>query len=89
MENKDTTTLLKYKRAYGNKLIGLWLYEAVCDIDTEQWKVTKTNIEKTAHVLRDVCNQLADNDTEIATHYYRAYLDYLDKKMNKILDELD
>lgn len=32
---------------------------------------------------------LADNDKEIALHYYLSYINYLDQKTNYILDELD
>lgn len=89
MENEDTTTLLRFKKTCGEKLIGLWLYESLCGIDTAEWRTTKNKIAKVKSVLLDVCYQLADNDTEIATHYYLSYINYLDQKTNQILDELD
>lgn len=88
MEN-NTTTLLRFKKTYGEKLIGLWLYESLVDIDTDEWKVTQNKIAKVKSVLQDVCYMLADNDEEIALHYYLSYINYLDQKTNHILDELD
>ena len=89
MENNTTTTLLRFKKTYGEKLIGLWLYEALCGIDTDEWRATQNKIEKVKSVLLDVCYRLTDNDVEIATHYYLAYINYLDQKTNHIMDELD
>lgn len=89
MENEDTTTLLRFKKAYGEKLIGLWLYESLCGIDTNEWRTTQNKIAKVKSVLLDVCYQLADNDTEIATHYYLSYINYLDQKTCHIIDEMD
>ena len=88
MEN-NTTTLLRFKKTYGEKLIGLWLYESLCGIDTDEWKQTQQKISKVKSVLQDVCYLLADNDKEIALHYYLSYVNYLDQKTNHILDELD
>lgn len=85
----NTTTLLRFKRTYGEKLIGLWLYESLVGIDTDEWKVTQNKIAKVKSVLQDVCYMLADNDEEIALHYYLSYINYLDQKTNHILDELD
>ncbi len=89
MENEDTTTLLRFKKTYGEKLIGLWLYESLCGIDTDEWKQTQQKIVNVKSVLQDVCYLLADKDKEIALHYYLAYVNYLDQKTNQILDELD
>lgn len=50
---------------------------------------TKNKIEKVKSDLLDVCYQLADNDVEIATHYYLAYINYLDQKTCYIIDEMD
>lgn len=86
---EDTTTLLRFKRAYGEKLISLWLYESLVGIDTDEWKVTQNKIAKIKSVLHDVCYLLADNDKGNALHYYLAYVNYLDQKTNHILDELD
>lgn len=33
---RDTTTLLRCKKTYGEKLIGLWLYESLCQINTDE-----------------------------------------------------
>lgn len=88
MEN-NTTTLLRFKKTYGEKLIGLWLYESLCGLDTDEWRVTQNKIKKVKSVLLDVCYQLADNDVEIATHYYLSYINYLDQKTAYIIDEMD
>lgn len=88
MEN-NTTTLLRFKKTCGEKLIGLWLYESLCGIDTDEWKQTQQKITKVKSVLRDVCYLLANKDSEIALHYYLSYINYLDQKTNHILDELD
>lgn len=88
MEN-NTTTLLRFKKTYGEKLIGLWLYESLVGIDTDEWKQTQQKIAKVKGVLQDVCYLLADNDKGIALHYYLSYINYLDQKTNHILDELD
>lgn len=88
MEN-NTTTLLRFKKTYGEKLIGLWLYESLVGIDTDEWKVTQNKIAKVKSVLQDVCYLLADKDMDTATHYYLAYIRLLDQKVNHILDELD
>lgn len=88
MEN-NTTTLLRFKKTYGEKLIGLWLYEALCGIDTDEWRATQNKIAKVKSVLQDVCYLLADNDKEIALHYYLSYIKSLDQKTNHILDEMD
>lgn len=88
MEN-NTTTLLRFKKTYGERLIGLWLYESLCNIDTDEWKQTQIKISKIKSDLLDVCYQLADNDVEIAFHYYHSYINYLDQKTTHILDELD
>ena len=87
MEN--TSTLLRFKKTYGEKLIGLWLYESLCQLNTDEWRLPKNKIAKVKSDLQDVCYQLADNDVEIATHYYLAYINYLDQKTNHILDEMD
>jgi len=88
MEN-NTTTLLRFKKTYGEKLIGLWLYESLVGIDTDEWKQTQQKIAKVKSVLQDVCYLLADNDKETALLYYLSYINYLDQKTNHILDELD
>lgn len=88
MEN-NTTTLLRFKKTYGEKLIGLWLYEALCGIDTDEWRATQNKIAKVKSVLQDVCYLLADNDKEIALHYYLSYIKYLNQKTNHILDEMN
>lgn len=89
MEN-NTTTLLRFKKTYGEKLIGLWLYESLCQLNTDEWRETKKNkIEKVKSDLLDVCYRLADNDVEIATHYYLSYINYLDQKTCYIIDEMD
>lgn len=77
------------KKTYGEKLIGLWLYESLVGIDTDEWKQTQQKIAKVKSVLQDVCYMLADNDKEIALHYYLSYINYIDQKTNRILDELD
>lgn len=88
MEN-NTETLLRFKKTYGEKLIGLWLYESLCGLDTDEWRATKNKIAKVKSVLLDVCYLLADNDVEIATHYYLSYINYLDQKTAHIIDEMD
>ena len=88
MEN-NTTTLLRFKKTYGEKLIGLWLYESLCQLNTDEWRATKNKIEKVKSVLQDVCYQLADNNVEIATHYYLSYIKYLNQKTDHIIDEMD
>lgn len=88
MEN-NTTTLLRFKKTYGEKLIGLWLYESLCGIDTDEWRATQNKIAKVKSVLQDVCYLLADNDEEIALHYYLSYINYLDQKTCYIIDEMD
>lgn len=85
----NTTILLRFKKTYGEKLIGLWLYESLCGLDTDEWRVTQNKIAKVKSVLHDVCYQLADNDVEIATHYYLSYINYLDQKTAHIIDEMD
>ena len=37
----NTTTLLRFKKTYGEKLIGLWLNESLVGIDTDEWKQTQ------------------------------------------------
>ena len=88
MEN-NTTTLLRFKKTYGEKLIGLWLYESLCQLNTDEWRATKNKIEKVKSDLLDVCYRLADNDVEIATHYYLSYINYLNQKTDHIIDEMD
>ena len=85
----NTTTLLRFKKTYGEKLIGLWLYESLVGIDTDEWKVTQNKIAKVKSVLQDVCYMLADNDKEIALHYYLSYINYLDQKTAYSIDEMD
>ena len=84
-----TTTLLRVKKTYGEKLIGLWLYEALCGIDTDEWRATQNKIAKVKSDLLAVCYRLADNDEEIAFHYYLSYINYLDQKTCYIIDEMD
>ena len=61
MEREDnmegTTTLLRFKRTYGEKLIGLWLYESLVGIDTDEWKDTQNKIAKVKSVLLYVSRQ--------------------------------
>ena len=87
--NTTTTTLLRFKKTYGEKLIGLWLYESLCGLDTDERRITQNKIAKVKSVLRDVCYLLADNDVEIATHEYFSYINYLDQKTAHIIDEMD
>lgn len=90
MKKEDTTTtLLRFKKASGEKLIDLWLSESTCDIYTADWMLTQEKIKKVKSDLLDVCYQLADNDKGIATRSYLSYINYLDQKTNHIMDELD
>lgn len=89
MENNTTTTLLRVKKTYGEKLIGLWLYESLCGLDTDEWRVTQNKIAKVKSVLQDACYLLADKDEKIALHYYLSYINYLDQKTCYIMDEMD
>lgn len=89
MENNTTTTLLRFRKTYGGKLIDLWLYESLVDIDTDEWKDTQNKIAKVKSALQDVCYMLANNDKEIALRYYLSYINYLDQKTSHILDEMD
>lgn len=84
----NTTTLLRFKKTYGEKLIGLWLYQSLYGCNEEP-KELQNKIAKVKSVLQDVCYLLADKDVEIALHYYLSYINYLDQKTNHILDELD
>lgn len=86
---KNTTTLLRFKKTYGEKLIGLWLEESLCQLNTDEWCLTQNKIAKVKSDLQDVCYQLADNDVEIALHYYLSYINYLDQKTAHIIDEMD
>lgn len=88
MEN-NTTTLLRFKKTYGEKLIGLRLYASLCQLNTDEWRATQNKIAKVTSDLQDVCYRLADNDVEIALHYYRSYINYLDQKTAYIIDEMD
>ena len=88
MEN-NRTTLLRFRKTYGEKLIGLWLYESLCGLDTDERRVTQNKITKVKSVLQDVCCLLADDDVKIATHYYLSYINYLDQKTAHIIDEMD
>lgn len=54
---EGTTTLLRFKRTYGEKLIGLWLYESLVGIDTDEWKDTQNKIAKVKSVLLYVSRQ--------------------------------
>lgn len=69
---EDTTTLLRFKKAYGEKLIGLWLYESLVGIDTDEWKVTQNKIAKVKSVLQDVCYMLAERDKWVDEHEFNG-----------------
>ncbi len=88
MKKEDTTTLLRLRKMYGEKLVDLWLYKSSVGIYTADWMITNEKIKKVKSVLQDVCYLLADNDAGIATRYYLSYVNYLDQKTNQIMDEM-
>ena len=85
---KTFNTLLRERTHQGNRLVALWVHQD-CVISAEENRQLNKEIEKAKNALRIICHSLADHDAEYGASLYRAYLDYLDKKAQYILDELD